>query len=145
MIGGHESIERGFPKVATRPVSRLRLDFWLVAGVSLLFGGVAGAWYSPAAVGHHMGLHALQLAGGSIAMALVVAVLGTFLSGRNAVRWGIGMPLFVYLLGTLVALSFGREGALGLLIGAPLLSGLAIAGGLLTTYLLDGAGRVREV
>lgn len=138
MIGGHESINGGFAKGDARPLSRLRLDFWLVAGTALVFGGVTGAWYSPAAVGHHLGLHALQLAGGSIAMALVVAVLGTLLSGRNAVRWGVGMPLCVYLLGTLVALSFGREGALGLLVGAPLLLGLAIAGGLFTTYLLNG-------
>lgn len=78
-------------------------------------------------------------------MALVVAVLGTLVSGRNAVRWGIGMPLFVYFLGTLVALAFGREGALGLLVGAPLFAGLAIAGGLFTTYLMDGTGRPRAV
>ncbi len=111
--------------------------------MSLLFGGVAGAWFSPGVVGHHLPLHLLQLAGGSVAMALAVAALGTLLSGRNAIRWGVGMPLLVYFLGTLLALLCGLEGALALLLGTPVFAGIAIAGGLLAAYLLDGRRRPR--
>ncbi len=111
--------------------------------MSLFFGGVAGAWFSPGVVDHHLSLHLLQLAGGSVAMALAVAVLGTLLSGRNAIRWGVGMPLLVYFLGTLLALLCGQEGALSLLLGAPVFAGIAIAGGLLAAYLLDGRRRPR--
>jgi hypothetical protein len=104
---------------------------------AMLFGGAAGAWFA-VAEGTSLWLHGLQLATGSLAMGTVVAIAGSLLFGRNPIRWGMGVPFMVYLGGMLVALVTGRDGGLGLLYGAPLLVGMAIAAGMVTTFLIDG-------
>jgi len=71
-------------------------------------------------------------------MGVVVSIAGSFLFGRNPVRWGMGVPFMVYLAGMLVALISGHHGSLGLLYGAPLFLGMAIAAGVVTGYLIDG-------
>ena len=104
---------------------------------ALLFGGAAGAWFT-AAEGTSLWLHGLQLATGSLAMGVVVAITGSMLFGRNPIRWGMGGPFMVYLAGMLVALVSGRDGGLGLLVGSPLFIGVSIAAGMVTTFLIDG-------
>jgi hypothetical protein len=109
--------------------------FVLCAG--LLFGGAGGAWF--AADGEvSWWMHALQLATGSVAMGVGVAIAGSLLFGRNPIRWGMGVPFMVYLAGMLTALVTGREGANGLLFGAPLFIGISIAAGVLAAFLIDG-------
>lgn len=104
---------------------------------ALLYGGAAGAWFT-APKDTSLWLHGLQLATGSLAMGVVVAVSGSLLFGRNAIRWGMGVPFMVYLAGMLVALVSGREGSVGLVYGAPLFIGVTIAAGMVTTFLIDG-------
>jgi hypothetical protein len=109
--------------------------FVLCAG--LLFGGAAGAWFT-AGEGVSLLVRGLQLATGSLAMGVMVAVAGSLLFGRNPIRWGMGVPVMVYLAGMLVALVTGREGSVGLLYGAPLFLGMTIAAGMVTAFLIDG-------
>jgi len=104
---------------------------------ALLFGGAAGAWFT-AAKDTSLWLQGLQLATGSLAMGVGVAASGSLLFGRNPIRWGMGVPFMVYLAGMLVALVSGRDGSVGLLYGAPLFIGVAIAAGMVTTFLIDG-------
>lgn len=85
-----------------------------------------------------MMLRCLQLAAGSVVMGLLVAVPGSLLFGRNPIRWGMGMPVLVYLGGAFMAFVSGRDGAAGLLFGAPLLLGLAIAAGVMGAFAVDG-------
>jgi hypothetical protein len=104
---------------------------------ALLFGGAAGGWFT-AAEGSSLWVHGLQLATGSMAMGVVVSMIGSLLFGRNPIRWGMGVPFLVYLAGMLVALVSGQDGSLRLLYGAPLFLGMAIAAGMVTTFLIDG-------
>ncbi|MCW1926599.1 hypothetical protein OKA05_28865 [Luteolibacter arcticus] len=104
---------------------------------ALLFGGAAGSWFTTNSDASLL-LRGLQLATGSLAMGVVVALAGSLLFGRNPIRWGMGVPVMVYLAGMLVALVSGREGSFGLLYGAPLFLGVAIAAGVLVTFLIDG-------
>jgi hypothetical protein len=102
----------------------------------ILFGGAGGPWFSLTADAAWY-YHGLLLATGTMLMGGTVALSASYLFGRHPVRWGIALPFLVYLGGTAVALLTGRAGCLGLLLGAPLFSGLAIAAGTVTTYLID--------
>ncbi|RYD68173.1 MAG: hypothetical protein EOP84_30100 [Verrucomicrobiaceae bacterium] len=104
---------------------------------ALLFGGAAGTWFA-AAEGASLWIHGLQLATGSMAMGVVVSIVGSLLFGRNPIRWGMGVPFMVYLAGMLVALVSGHDGSLRLLYGAPIFLGVAIAAGMVTSFLIDG-------
>jgi hypothetical protein len=102
---------------------------------ALLFGGAAGVWFAPGDSG--MVGQALVVAFGSMGMALVVSLLGSLLAGRNAVFWGIGMPLLVYVTGTVFALFSGHAGAGLFVFGAPVFMGLAITAGVMSAYVVD--------
>lgn len=102
---------------------------------ALVFGGAAGVWYAPDDSGW-LG-QVLRMSGGSIAMAAWVSISGTLLSGRNAIYWGVGMPLLVYAAGAFCALISGHAGAAMFLFGAPLFCGLAVAGGMLASFAMD--------
>ncbi len=106
--------------------------------MALLFGGAAGDWFAKDLVQGHWVARSAQLCGGAISMGLLTATLGSLIFGRNPVRWGIGMPLAVYLAGGALALVTGREGAMALLYGAPLFLGLAFAAGTLSAFLIEG-------
>ncbi len=113
------------------------LSLYLLAA-ALLFGGVAGTWFATELTGGGMLFRMMQLATGSVVMGLAVAIPGSLLFGRNPIRWGMGMPVLVYLGGALTALVSGREGAMGLIFGAPLLLGCSIAAGVMGAFLIDG-------
>lgn len=102
---------------------------------ALLFGGAAGIWFSPGESGWVV--QALVIALGSMVMALLVSLCGTLLAGRNAIFWGIGMPLLVYITGTVFALFSGHAGAGLFIYGAPVFMGLAITAGVMTAYALE--------
>jgi hypothetical protein len=108
-------------------------------GAALSFGGVAGNWFSGEHAGGGLLYRFLQLMTGSVAMGLMVAVPGSLLFGRNPIRWGMGMPILVYAGGVLIALVAGQPGVSGLLLGAPLYLGFAIAAGMMGAFLVDGA------
>ena len=105
----------------------------IVVVASLVFGGAAGVWFDQA----DWFVRSLVIAGGTMGMAAVVCLAGSLLTGRNAIFWGVGMPLLVYFAGTFGALISGYGGAGSLLLGAPAFCGLAIMAGVMTAYLLD--------
>ena len=109
-----------------------------VLAFALLFGGAAGDWFAADLAGGNMIARGLQLSAGAMGMGLVTAIFGSLIFGRNPVRWGVGMPLLVYLGGTFMAILAGREGGMALLLGAPLFLGLAFAAGVMGTFLIDG-------
>jgi hypothetical protein len=111
--------------------------FFLLA-VAMVFSGVAGNWFSAEHAGGGLLFRFLQLATGSVAMGLAVAVPSSLLFGRNPIRWGMGMPILVYAGGVLMALVAGRAGISGLILGAPLYLGFAIAAGVMGAFLIDG-------
>lgn len=142
MIGGSE-ISKG----AT--VSEVEQPPWLGRGcnwasalfllaVALIFGGVAGSWFSAEHAGGGLLFRFFQLATGSVVMGLAVSVPGSLLFGRNPIRWGMGMPILVYAGGVLMALVAERAGISGLIWGAPLYLGFAIAAGVMGAFLIDG-------
>lgn len=102
---------------------------------ALLFGGAAGVWFAPDDSGW-LG-QVLRISGGSMAIAALVSASGTLLSGRNAIYWGVGMPLLVYAAGAFCAFISGHAGAAFFVLGAPLFCGLAVAGGMLSSLVLD--------
>lgn len=104
---------------------------------ALFFGGAAGPWFA-AAEGTSLWVHGLQIATGSMAMGVLVSLVGSLLFGRNPIRWGMGVPFMVYLAGMLVALVCGHDGSLRLLYGAPIFLGMAIAAGMVASFLIDG-------
>jgi hypothetical protein len=104
-------------------------------GGALLFGGAAGVWFAPGESGWPG--QALAMALGSLAMAFVVSLSGSLLAGRNAIFWGMGMPLLVYITGTVFALLSGHAGAGLFILGAPVFMGLTIAAGVMTAYAVD--------
>ncbi len=106
--------------------------------VALSFGGAAGNWFNGELAGGGAVFRFMQLATGSIAMGLAVAIPGSLFFGRNPVRWGMGMPILAYIGGTCMALLAGRTGALGLVYGAPVFLGLTIAAGVVGAFLIDG-------
>lgn len=111
---------------------------------ALSFGGVTGNWFSAEHAGGGILFRFLQLTTGSAVMGLMVAVPGSLLFGRNPIRWGMGMPILVYAGGVLLALMAGRAGVSGLILGAPLYLGFAIAAGMMGAFLVDGIfSRVR--
>ncbi len=113
---------------------------------ALSFGGVAGHWFSGEHAGGGLLFRFLQLTIGSFAMGLLVAVPGSLLFGQNPIRWGMGMPILVYAGGVLIALVAGRTGVSGLILGAPLYLGFAIAAGMMGTFLVDAVfSRIRTV
>jgi len=103
---------------------------------ALLFGGAAGAWFSPEGAPVWAAVTA-RMAPGSVVMAAAIALSGTLLAGRNPIFWGIGMPLLVYGAGSFCAFVSGHAGAPMFFFGAPLFCGLAIASGVLTAFALD--------
>lgn len=105
---------------------------------AMVFGGVAGNWFDARHAGGGLGLRMLQLATGAVAMGAAVSVPGSLVFGRNPIRWGMGMPIAVYVAGVLIALISGRSGVGGLILGSPLLIGLSIAAGVMGAYLVDG-------
>lgn len=142
MIGGSKFTTSETVIVLDRPVVETKGAGWAVSlfvlALALLFGGVAGDWFAPDLVQGGWTARALQLCGGAIGMGLLTSTFGSLIFGRNPVRWGIGMPLAVYLAGGALALVTGREGAMALLYGAPLFLGLAFAAGVLSAFLIDG-------
>lgn len=108
-----------------------------VFAASMIFGGAGGSWFTPDANASWL-LSGVQWAVGATVMGSVVAVVGSLFFGRNPVRWGVGMPMVVYAVGVFLALLTGRDGVIGLIYGAPLFLGLAIASGVLATFLIDG-------
>jgi hypothetical protein len=125
------------PNAATRSNKGSITLFVLIS--ALLFGGAAGNWFGTGLVTESFVLRCLQLSAGAMVMGAVVSVLGSLLFGRNPIRWGVGMPLMIYLGGTLMALVSGRDGAISLLYGAPLFLGLSFAAGVMSAFLMDGA------
>jgi hypothetical protein len=109
-----------------------------VLAAALLFGGVAGNWFSTSLVQESFLLRSLQLSAGALIMGSAVSVLGSLIFGRHPIRWGIGMPFLVYVGGTLLALVSGRDGAVSLLLGAPLFLGLSFAAGVMSAFLIEG-------
>ncbi|WP_265595043.1 hypothetical protein [Haloferula sp. BvORR071] len=128
--------------VLERPTVDAKSGKWAVSLFvlvsALLFGGVAGDWFAADLVDGSWISRALQMSGGTLAMAVFTAGLGSLIFGRNPVRWGIGMPFLVYLGGGALAVVTGREGAMTVLYGAPLFLGLAFAAGMMSTFLIDG-------
>ena len=106
--------------------------------VAMIFGGVAGNWFSAEHAGGGLLFRFLQLATGSIAMGLAVSIPSSLLFGRNPIRWGMGMPILVYVGGVFMALVAGHAGISGLILGAPLYLGFAIAAGVMGAFLIDG-------
>ncbi len=106
---------------------------------ALVFGGAAGVWFSPDDSGW-MG-QMLRMGVGSTAMAAVVGLMGSLLAGRNAIYWGVGMPLLVYVTGSFSAFISGHAGATMFLKGAPLFCGLTVLGGMVATFVVDRRGR----
>ena len=102
---------------------------------SLVFGGAAGDWFAPDEHGRLGQL--IKIAGGTLLMGAAVCLLGSLVSGRNPVFWGVGMPLLVYVAGTFCAFVSGHAGVSAFLFGAPLFCGLAILAGVLSAYLVD--------
>lgn len=102
---------------------------------ALVFGGAGGAWFAP---DPSLGMPQwLRIALGTITMASLVSMAGTLMAGRNAIFWGVGMPLLVYVAGSFCALISAHAGASLFLLGAPLFCGLAIAAGVLTAFVMD--------
>lgn len=128
--------------VLDRPIADAKAGGWTVSlyvlAMALLFGGVAGNWFAADLVNGSWLARGLQLGGGALAMGALTATFGSLIFGRNPVRWGIGMPLVVYLAGAALALATGRDGAMALLFGAPLFLGLSFAAGVLSAFLIDG-------
>jgi hypothetical protein len=141
VIGGSQITKEESAAELSRPALLAGGGGWsgtmFVLCSALLFGGAAGAWFT-AAEGSSLWVHGLQLATGSMAMGVVVSMIGSLLFGRNPIRWGMGVPFLVYLAGMLVALVSGHDGSLRLVYGAPLFLGMAIAAGMVTTFLIDG-------
>lgn len=102
---------------------------------ALVFGGAAGVWFAPDDSGW-LG-QMLRMSVGSTLMAGVVSLTGSFLAGRNAIYWGVGMPLLVYVAGGFSALISGHAGAAMFLLGAPVFCGLAVLGGMVATFAAD--------
>lgn len=105
----------------------------IVVIASLVFGGAAGVWFDQG----DWFARSLVICGGTMVMGGLVSLAGSLLTGRDAVFWGIGMPLLVFFAGSACALISGYEGAHSLLFGAPAFCGLAILAGVMTSYLLD--------
>lgn len=143
MIGGSKFSNGETVIVLERPVADAKAaGKWAVSlfvlAMALLFGGAAGDWFAADLVDRSWLARSLQLSAGAVTMGLFTASLGSLIFGRNPVRWGIGMPLVVYLVGGALALVTGREGAMALLYGAPLFLGLAFASGVMSAFLIDG-------
>lgn len=143
MIGGSE-ISKEVVVSETKPAAWVgRGCHWgatlYVLAMAMIFGGTAGHWFDARLAEGGVIQRVLQLSAGSLAMGALVAVPGSLFFGRNPVRWGMGMPIIVYLGGVLVALAAGREGVAGLVYGAPVLVGLSIAAGTMGAFLVDGA------
>lgn len=102
---------------------------------SLVFGGATGNWFGPSEHGWVGQL--LTISGGTMLMAATVCLLGSLISGRNPIFWGMGMPLLVYVAGGFCALVSGHAGVSAFLFGAPLFCGLAILAGVMCAYVLD--------
>lgn len=109
-----------------------------IAAACLLFGGISGAWFTTGMNSGEWLPRMIQLGLGSILMGVFVSVPGSLLFGRDPIRWGMGIPVLVYFGGIFIALVSGREGVSGLLYGAPLFLGLAIAAGVMSAFLVDG-------
>ena len=102
---------------------------------AILFGGGAGIWFAAGASGW-MG-QVLVISAGSMLMGAMISLCGSLLAGRNPVFWGIGMPLLVYVTGTVFALLSGYAGAAMLFYGTPVFMGLAITAGVLVAFVVD--------
>ena len=141
VIGGSKFTTGPTVEILMRPSAASRTCKWstslFVLASALLFGGVAGNWFSTG-FSESFVVRALQLSVGTLGMGAVVATLGSLIFGRNPVRWGIGMPFLVYLGGTLMALVSGRDGAISLVYGAPLFLGLSFAAGVMSAFFIDG-------
>jgi hypothetical protein len=107
----------------------------VVMTVALLFGGAAGVWFAPDE--HGWWSQVLRMSAGSLILAAVVAFAGSLLAGRNAIYWGVGMPLVAYGAGAFCALISGHAGAAMFFFGAPLFCGLAVLGGLVAAFALE--------
>jgi hypothetical protein len=109
----------------------------VVMTAALLFGGSAGVWFASDSAGWLE--PAARMGAGSFLMALLVALSGSLLGGRNAIYWGVGMPLIAYGAGAFCALIAGHPGAAMFFFGSPVFCGLAVLGGLLGAFAADRA------
>lgn len=110
----------------------------VVMTAALLFGGSAGSWFAPS--GDSWAGQVIQMSVGSVVMAVLVSLSGSLIAGRNAVYWGVGMPLIAYGAGAFCALISGQPGAAMFFFGAPLFCGLVVLGGLLAAFGVDRGG-----
>lgn len=113
---------------------------FVVMTAALIFGGSAGTWFQ--ADSHGWIEQACRMGAGSFLMAMLVSLSGSLLAGRNAIYWGVGMPLIAYGAGAFCALISGHAGAAMFFFGAPVFCGLAVLGGLVAAFGLD-RGRTR--
>lgn len=141
VIGGSKFTAGPTVEILVRPIEVAKSGKWsatfFVLAAALLFGGAAGNWFSIELAGESFALRALQLSAGAIGMGAIVSVFGSLFFGRNPIRWGMGMPLLVYIGGTLLALVSGREGAITLLYGSPLFLGLSFAAGVTSAFFVE--------
>jgi hypothetical protein len=142
VIGGSKFSNGETVIVLDRPVAEAKAGNWAVSlfvlAMALLFGGAAGDWFAADLVNGGWLARGLQLSAGVLTMGILTSAFGSLIFGRNPVRWGIGMPLVVYLAGAALAVVTGREGAMALLFGAPLFLGLSFAAGVMIAFLIDG-------
>lgn len=102
---------------------------------AMLFGGAAGDWFAgdqSSWLGQSM-----RIAGGTMAMAALVSLIGSLIAGRNPIFWGVGMPLLVYVAGSFCAFMSAGAGATAFLFGAPVFCGLAVLAGVMAAFLID--------
>ena len=119
MIGGSKFSNGETVIVLERPVADAKAaGKWAVSlfvlAMALLFGGAAGDWFAADLVDRSWLARSLQLSAGAVTMGLFTACLGSLIFGRNPVRWGIGMPLVVYLVGGALSLVTCRSRINGL-------------------------------
>jgi hypothetical protein len=107
----------------------------IVMAAAMLFGGSAGLWFAPG--GESWLEQAIRMAAGSFVMAVLVSLTGSLIAGRNAIYWGVGMPLIAYGAGAFCALISGHAGSAMFFFGAPVFCGLAVLGGLIAALAVD--------
>jgi hypothetical protein len=107
----------------------------IVMTAALLFGGSAGVWFAPG--GESWLEQAVRMGAGSLVMAVLVSLAGSLIGGRNAIYWGVGMPLIAYGAGAFCAFISGHAGSAMFFFGAPVFCGLAVLGGLVAAFAVD--------
>lgn len=79
-----------------------------------------------------------------LVLGIIVALIGmTFSPSRKIIVWGFLMPLLAITFGSIAALYTGLEAAFCIIVAFPILAGMAIFGGLVTTVMMRGLGARR--